>query len=203
MKLIKYAVLFLVVLLLLLFFGKTFLLRGIGNYLIDESTPEKSDVIFVLGGNTFDRCNEAFDLLNNGFSDKIICTGKNVPTILEVFNLKYSEAETGVIHLKSLGVNDKSVRALNIGTSTKEESEAIIKLCTDSNYNRVIVVTDKFHTHRVKNVFLPLFEAENSELLIVGASSSLFDESVWWKSEEGLIMVNNEYMKLLYYFITY
>jgi hypothetical protein len=40
-------------------------------------------------------------------------------------------------------------------------------------------------------------------VLLHGAPASSFQESSWWTSEEGLIMLNNEYVKLAYYHIKY
>ena len=42
-----------------------------------------------------------------------------------------------------------------------------------------------------------------TELIIHGTGSTRYDEAEWWKKEEGLIMVNNEYVKLLYYELKY
>jgi hypothetical protein len=55
----------------------------------------------------------------------------------------------------------------------------------------------------VNNVFRSLLEDAGIQVLIRGAPSSLYDESLWWESETGLIMVNNEYVKLGYYFLKY
>jgi hypothetical protein len=37
----------------------------------------------------------------------------------------------------------------------------------------------------------------------VAANSLVYDSDSWWTSEEGLLMVNNEYVKLLYYLVKY
>ena len=92
---------------------------------------------------------------------------------------------------------------LEIGTSTKEESEAIANYCAENTLKRVILISDKFHTRRIRRVFEPLFDELETELIIHGTGSTRYDEAEWWKKEEGLIMVNNEYVKLLYYEFKY
>ena len=47
------------------------------------------------------------------------------------------------------------------------------------------------------------FDVHEIEVLLSGCSHSFYDENFWWESEEGMIMVNNEYMKLLYYYLNY
>ena len=185
------------------YFLKNIIFSQIGNYLIDEDSLHVCDAIFVLGGNSFDRGNKAVELFNNKYADKIIGTGKNIPGSFKAINVAYTEAEVTSMHLQKLGIPTNNCFSYRVGTSTKEEAEAILTMCIDSAYKNIILVTDKFHTHRVKNVFKSDFEKENIDVLVSGAASSLYKESEWWKSEEGLIMVNNEYVKLLYYFIKY
>ena len=88
-------------------------------------------------------------------------------------------------------------------TATKEESEAILTYCKQHNYSKVIVLSSKFHTRRVGDVFKPLLEDEGIQVIVHGAPSSLYKEAEWWKYESGMIMVNNEYMKHIYYFLKY
>jgi hypothetical protein len=51
--------------------------------------------------------------------------------------------------------------------------------------------------------FRKRFEQAGIALCIAGAPSTTYNEKLWWAKENGLIMVNNEYIKLLYYWITY
>jgi len=36
---------------------------------------------------------------------------------------------------------------------------------------------------------------------VQAAPSSEYDVNAWWNSEQGLLMVNNEYVKTLYYLL--
>ena len=64
-----------------------------------------------------------------------------------------------------------------------------------------MVVSDKFHTNRIDYAFRDVFEDAGIQLVLRGSPSNAYSESNWWANEEGLIMVNNEYIKLLYYYI--
>ena len=175
-----------------------------GNYLICEDEIEHVEVMFVLGGGSFDRGNEAAKLYKEGYADRIVCLGENVPTIFQILDISYSESEIASRNIiKKNEVSRSVVEILEKGTSTKEESEYIIKYCIENNIKQAIVLSSKFHTRRISNVFKPLFDAGNIKLILVGAPSSDYSEDEWWKSEAGMIMVNNEYMKLLYYFLKY
>ena len=177
-------------------------LRGTGDFLIKENKPKKADVIFVLGGDSYDRGNKAIELFKQGYSQKIICLGENVPTIFKALGISYSESEVTKINIQKQ-IADSQILVLKKGTSTMEESQAIIKYCIENKINSAIIITSKFHTRRVRNVLKTWFDENKIQLFIVGAPSSLYPENEWWKSEDGLITVNNEYVKLVYYFFKY
>ena len=179
------------------------LLQSVGNFLIHEDEPQNVDGIFILGGNTYDRSNRAIELYNQGFSNRIIPLGANVATVLKSVGDSLPDAFITKEHLVENGVPEGAVVPLPEGTSTQEESEAILNYCLNNNYKKIIIISDKFHTKRVSWVFKDYFRNEGVEVLICGASHSDYDEGFWWKSEGGLIMVNNEYVKLVYYWLKY
>jgi len=180
------------------------ILRSVGNYLIVEDELKQAEVIFLLGGGSFDRGNEAAKLLKSGHANYVVCTGGQVPGTLKALGMKYKEAKVSKINLvKNNKVSTLKVKLIAEGTSTKEESELILSYCLEKNIKEAIVLSSKFHTRRVNDVFRPILEEEGINVILRGAPSSQYDEDYWWQYESGLIMVNNEYLKLLYYFWKY
>lgn len=201
--------------LLLCFIYRTTLLCAIGDFLISEDRLEKADAVFVLGGDSYDRGNYAAEIYRMGYVSQIVCLGENVPTIFKAIGISYSESEVtkinivspfsdsvSITHLRK-PIPDSSVIILKQGTSTKEEMDAIKEFCHKNNFKKIILVSSRFHTGRVRMISEKIFENSGIELLIAGAPSSFYREEEWWKSEEGLIMVNNEYVKHGYYLIKY
>lgn len=197
----------LLVFIFMIVFGLVFkisILRGVGKILIKTDELRRVEVIFVLGGNSFDRGNEAAKLYKEGFAERIVCLGENVYPSLKALNVNRSESEITQFNIvQNRGVDSVVVESLRKGTSTKEEAEAILKYCQVHDVKSAMVVSDKFHTRRIQGVFRPLFEDATTELIIHGSPSSQYKEGTWWEKEEGLIMVNNEYVKLLYYWLRY
>lgn len=196
----------LVVLLLLLvslFCFRDALLRGAGNVLISEDQLEKSDAIAVLGGNSYDRGLKGAVLYSEQWANTVICTGGNHPLVLEAVGQKMNEAEVSKSILLTNEVPDDAIVTLTTSTSTYEEALELLKYCQENETKQLIVVSSLFHLTRVKMIFNKVFESSGVELLFSGASSSAYDEENWWKSEAGLIMVNNEYVKLMYYLVKY
>ena len=180
------------------------ILFGIGSYLIDEQPLDTVDVLFVLGGNSFDRGNEAAILYHAGYVKKIVCMGGNVPSVLKVMNKEYREGELSALQLsQNCLVNTYDVIVINKGTSTQEEMVEIGRYCEAHKIQRAMVLSSKFHTRRIRGVVDKVLDPKKIEILVRGAPSSKYSEVELWHKEEGMIMVNNEYDKLLYYFIKY
>jgi len=201
-KALKIIGLFLLFILIIISFRRP-LMRCVGNYLIDEDQLSKADAIFLLSGNPGDRAKEAAKLFNSGFAPQIICTGESVPSLFEVINVKIDEATLSEIALKKEKVDSNNIKILHIGTSTREESHAILSYCKQNGIRKIIVVSDKFHTNRINYAFRSIFEKGGIEIILRGAPSSVYKEDKWWAEEAGLLMVNNEYVKLFYYYIHY
>lgn len=199
----RIALLLILSLLVLGFCFRDALLRSMGNVLISEDQLQKSDAIAVLGGNSFDRAMQASVLYKQGWSEQLICTGGNSPLVLEAVGLNMLEAEVSEKVLTDNQVPASSVLKLTTSTSTFEEAQELLEHCQKNGIERMIVVSSLFHLTRVKMIFTKVFDDSGIELIFSGASSSKYDEKNWWKSEAGLIMVNNEYVKLVYYVIKY
>ncbi len=177
------------------------IMRVFGNYLIQEDELTTCEALFVLSGNPKDRALEASRLLKAGYAPKVVCTGESVHRILLVVGDSTDEAGLSRIELLAAGIPDNQIEILHIGTSTREESEAILAYCKTQGLKKIMVVSDKFHTNRIDYAFRDVFEDAGIQLVLRGCPSTAYSENNWWANEEGLIMVNNEYIKLLYYYI--
>lgn len=180
------------------------ILRGVGNFLIKEDKLAKSDAIFVLGGNIFDRSTHGVYLYQQHFADTIIPLGEVVEKILLTTNNPNPDAILSQNYMvNELNTPPSAVKPIIKGTSTKEEAEAILEYSIANKYKQIIVVSDQFHLRRISYTFKEAFQEEGIEVLLSGAPNSSYREDFWWKYEAGLIMVNNEFVKLLYYFVKY
>ncbi|RMG19365.1 MAG: YdcF family protein [Bacteroidetes bacterium] len=193
---------------LLVLFGTAYLLRGpllraAGNFLIAEDEIKKVDAVFVLSGGAYERSREAANIYKSGFAPRIITTGKLESQVLKALGMRISDAELSKQALLSFEVPDSLITTLKEGTSTFEESEHILGFSEHANFNRIAVVTSKFHTRRARWVFRKKFKDSNIDVFITGADPENYDISRWWEYEESLIFVNNEYVKLLYYLWKY
>lgn len=178
---------------------KQSILKGVGNFLIVEDKVSLADALFVLGGNANDRSLKALDLYNQGYTQKIYTLGSNPITDLNSAEYAISEANLSRDFLLLQGLPLECIQAIPKATSTVEESDVILQFAKKNGFKKIIIVSDKFHLRRVGYVFRNKFEAYGIAVQLIGVSNSQYKEESWWKYEQGLIMVNNEYLKLFYY----
>lgn len=179
------------------------LMRFVGNCLIDEDELVICEAVFMLSGNPEARAKEAYRIYRSGYAKRFICTGENIPDLFATFNIKIDEADLSKKKLLDEGMPEKLIETIHIGTSTREESEAILAYCKINSLKRIMVVSDRFHTNRIDYAFRNNFEDAGIELVLRGAPALAYSENKWWENESGLLMVNNEYVKLFYYYLKY
>ena len=187
--------------LVLLFLFRTLLLRSMGEFLIYEDNLKKTTYAFVLSGGPWDRGNEAVKIFKRDFSDTLVCTGENIPHDFKALGLDMLESEITEKNMHNQGVPKERILLVKKGTSTKEEAEEILAFCKARNTKSIMVISTDFHTRRIKQVFKKKFEKEGIEVVVRAAPSSSYDALNWWQSENGLIALNNEYIKQLYYLV--
>lgn len=186
--------------LFLLFALRIEILKGLGNFLICETTlPKQMEAAFVLSGNSFDRANHFASLHEKYTFNQIVCTGGNqIPDMKSCCPTTY-ECDFTQIQMRRKGILD-SILKIREGTSTKEEAAIILSYCKKNHIDSILIVSNLFHTRRIHGVFSEQFKKQNIHVFISGAPDSKYEEANWWNSENGLIALNNEYIKLLYYF---
>ena len=178
-------------------------LRWFATSLIVEDPLQKTDAMVVLSGGGYDRGNEAVKILKAGYTNKVICTGGNPVIELRVFNIDTLESDMTVANLRRQGIPDSIITELRDGTSTKEESDILADYCIQHGIKKLMILSSKLHTHRVQEVFKNKLKKRGIEIVVRGATNSRFDELQWWRYEDGLIAVNNEWLKRFYYWWKY
>lgn len=193
----------LLVLLICLFLFRYPIMRGMGSFLTATDPMQKVPVLFVLSGGPYDRGAEAAVLFLQGLADSVICTGESIPQDIWALGLNHTEGKISKIMMTDRGVPEGNIKLIEKGTSTQEESEIILAYCKQQGLTKIAIVSHKFHTRRIRRVFKDKFEEAGIEVLIHGAPATAYKEETWWASEHGLIALNNEYIKIVYYWVKY
>lgn len=199
---VKISLFFVALIAVLLVFRES-VFKGVGNYLAAADPVELTDACFILGGNSYERGMEGVLLYQRLGAMHFFPTGGNYPLQIQALDTVLTEAELTAHLLRRKGVPDSLVHPLNIGTSTMEESEGILAYCREKGLRKITVISSALHLRRVRGVFENKFREQGITVLFHGSNAQDFNSTNWWKSEEGLILGQNELVKLLYYFFKY
>jgi uncharacterized SAM-binding protein YcdF (DUF218 family) len=202
-KLVKMLVL-LFLIMISSFIFRASIFRVVANYLIVETNYNSIEYAFVLSGGAFDRGNKGAALYHEGKVKHFVCTGANQSPDIMALGIDTLESDLTKLQLVKMGVPEAAITLIKEGTSTLEEAEIILSFCKAQGLDSILLISAKFHTRRVYQVFTKQqFTEAGIYVCFQGAPSSLYDEMNWWKSEYGLIALNNEYLKQLYYLVNY
>jgi uncharacterized SAM-binding protein YcdF (DUF218 family) len=179
------------------------ILRGIGRWLNATDPTEQTAMCFVLGGNSFERGLAAVELWRLFPEQEFITTGGNYPYQIMCLDTMMLECELTRHWMIHNGVPASSIDTLSSAHSTQDESNEILSWCKGHGVNNITVISSAFHMRRVRMVFEDKFDDAGIRINFHGSTAVDYNDHNWWKNEEGLIMANNELVKLFYYLFKY
>jgi uncharacterized SAM-binding protein YcdF (DUF218 family) len=187
----------------LTFINQLTILKSIGYYLVADDANYHSPVYAVLGGNSAERGRAAAWLARQEPNSKFIVTGGNRPSQLAAVGIITTEAQLTKECMTHLGVDSLRIEKLEKGTSSKEEADLLLDYCKKNGIHQITIVSGQYHLRRLRRTFAPLFQSAQIDVKFFGAYEKDFNPESWWTSESGLIYTNNEYIKILYYWLKY
>ena len=189
---------------LLLFLLHPFVLPGYAWLFQKQNATKGADAIICLSGGRTTRVPESLRLWNRGFAKQLFVTAEKAKNKefqkLELCHLGFASAVTERMDLNATW---ELLPSLSGGaTSTFDEAEDALALSLEKKWNRIIIVTDEFHTRRAHYAFQKIFEGSGVKVEVAGAPNELFSIEDWWKSDRGIMAYFGETIKFPVYFFS-
>jgi uncharacterized SAM-binding protein YcdF (DUF218 family) len=195
----------LLLLLVLTFAFRSRILTGIADYLVVDDRLQPANAIFLLNSEYNTRPFRASELYQQGLAPVIvIARSENTPVV--DLGLVPNDTDISVGVMEKLGVPAEKIIILpSTGgvTSTVDEAVAFRKYAEANQVRSFILVTSAFHSRRARWIFNRVFTGLPVTMEMAPVQHAKFDQTNWWKDESGLITLNNEYIKLVYYFFKF
>lgn len=173
----------------------------VGSWLVVRDEPAPSAAIVVLSGEVPFRAMEGADLYNQGWAPEVWLTlnrdprdeAAAAPLGVELF----VDADDNRRILEAMGVPTDVIHVIPRAVrNTADEVREISKRLSQTGGERVIIVTSKFHTRRVRTLWRRL--AGNSAGMIVQpATRDPYDGARWWRRSNDIAYVAKELMGLV------
>ncbi len=176
-------------------------------FLVVEKPVEKADAIWILGGSAayLERTQKAAEVYRQGISDKIFVVDDGVRggwNDGEKRNLPFYEISKR--ELVAAGVNENAIEIVKpIGDGTNYEAKLFAEKNSDNRIKSLLLVTSPYHTRRA----LWTFQHFNPKIEIGIISPETGQQTptiyFWWLSGKGWSVVFSEYLKFIYYWLSY
>ena len=165
----------LVLLLFLTFFHSQLLTLYAGWFVVSNAKPG-ADAIICLSGGRETRTPESLRLWNDGFAQRLFVTAEK-PKTNEFYNIKLSHlafARVVAERMKLDAVWEILPSLTGGASSTFDEAEDALAMAKQEGWERIILVTDEFHTRRALLAFGKVFEGSGIEVQAAGAANDVF-----------------------------
>lgn len=165
--------------------------------------PHRVDAVFVLPGDEQVRPFVAAALVKAGYADRVLYP-KNAPSpaALEAGRPATDEVIRRV--LRRRGLELRQIVLLEGDTiSTAQDLEALKRYLAGRPDTRVAVVTNHYHTRRVRLLATVLLGEQATRVTLISAPTDGFFPDDWWLDETGFFAITSEYLKLAYCVLRY
>ena len=189
-----------------LWVSRAAILQTVAELLVVEDARTPSEFVVLLAGNTEERPRRVAELYKQGLAKVVLVCHVRMTETQRARGLP-SHTEILVMTLELYGVPRSAIVVLGEEygvTSTYDEALTVKRYLDERRADGPLaLVTSAFHTRRARWIFGRVFEASPHTLQMTPAPYESFDATNWWRHEDGLITVNNEYIKLGYYLFNY
>ena len=173
-------------------------IRGVGRWLVVQDALEPAQAIVVLSGRMPVRAREAAEIYRQGFAAQIWITRPASPEEeLRQMGIGFvGEEFYNQRVLIQLGVPTDAIRVLDKPViNTEQEVLEISDALRQEGGSKVIVVTTKPHTRRVKAIWKRLV-GNSPRLMVRYASQDGYDGAHWWRHTSDALDVVRELLGL-------
>lgn len=173
------------------------LLDNLYNYLSEEDTLKKADIIFVFGSKSTLRLETAIRLYKEGFSKKIMISGRGPFYELEKNNKTEAETLGNFALTSGIPLDDLILEKSSI--TVPDNVKASLNLLDSSNipHNSFILINSPFSQRRGFAHFNK-FSKEGTSFVRKNTDtvSEKFSKDAWYKNEEGVKIILKEFFGL-------
>jgi hypothetical protein len=168
------------------------ILAARAGYMLVVDSPQPSDVILVLAGETDHRPMRAIQLLDQGFARGIVL---DVPSDAKDFG--FSEIELARRYVEKFPEASAISICPIVGLSTKDESHDAEKCLASESGTRILLVTSEFHTRRALSVFQ--HEMRGKSFSIAAARDDREFGERWWQHRQWAKTCAYEWMRWIWW----
>lgn len=174
--------------------GDIEVLNGAYDYLAEEDTLSEADIIFIFGAKTPFRIEKAVDLYREGYSKKLLISGKG-PFYGEI-DIK-TEAEIYSDIAREKGVPEEAILIEPASITIPDNVRCSLNLLDQKGIQTTsIVLVNSPYTQRRGWAHFKKYTSDSTKLIRVNSrTADQYKRDTWYKSPIGIDVVLSEYFK--------
>ncbi len=177
-------------------------LEQVARFLVVADPLAPADALYVFPGGIPERADCAAQLFRQRVAPRVVVSGERVRPELEVIGMPLNDAELNARVLARHGTPHDAIIMLEEGTSTFEDAAALHRWATGTpGLRRILAVTSPTHTRRARRTLARAFRDSAIAIAVRPCPSDVSTD--WWRHEDSLLRVINEYFKLAYYAVAH
>jgi uncharacterized SAM-binding protein YcdF (DUF218 family) len=162
-----------------------------------RGTPEKTDVIIVLGGDNGLRIHKGAELYHAGYADHIILTG-----IDERF-YRPNHPNWRERRMMELGVPKNAIKVDAHSKTTWEEALNTSNTMEKKGWKSALIISDPPHLLRLHQTWSRAFNGSSKKFILVPTDPKWWHQILWWRNEKSYQFVISEIKKNLFYVVVH
>jgi uncharacterized SAM-binding protein YcdF (DUF218 family) len=172
---------------------------SVGKFLVLTDSLAPVDAIVVLSGDSpdFARAQWAVRLFHQGYAPTVVFIGRSLNDV----GSPCSKVQQSLEAAQRQGLPDDAAIITYGPGSTYDEAVNLRRLVQEYNWRSLIIVTDPFHTRRAGRTFRTVLS--DVTIYVSATSYSNYDSGHWWQTEDSLVAVFSEVIKLAFYWAKY
>jgi vancomycin permeability regulator SanA len=167
--------------LFVLYLARNPILRLAGNFWVVDDTPETSDAIVVLSGDSYyaERASRAAELYRAKWAPRIVVAGRQLRPYASMAELMERDLVERGVPVSAV------VKFPHRGENTREEAQVVSEFVASHGWKRILVVTSNYHTRRARYIWERSVKA-GTQLRVIAAHDSDYDPNSWWRTRNGV-----------------
>jgi uncharacterized SAM-binding protein YcdF (DUF218 family) len=172
---------------------------------LDVGRPPASpaDYVYILGGGTGTRELTGAVIFKQGWAGGVLITHVAPSTANEIAGVPLYHDLARRFLLERGVPNDAIGLVGRQCQTTYDEARSLRAWLDDHPTDRIIVVTDFYHTRRARWIMQRMLGPARERVSFTSSPSDSFDANNWWRNEIGFRAIPNEYAGLVYYWLRY
>ncbi len=156
------------------------------------NSPQRSDVIVVLAGETDRRPSWALNLLRQGYAARVVM---DVPATARIYDTTVLQVAEDYVHKlpEAVQISICPIR----GLSTRDESLDVANCLAHQKVSRILLVTSDYHTRRALSIFRR--EMRGLAFSVAAAPDETQFGPRWWSHRQWAKMCVDEWLRLVWW----